>query len=53
MDRGREADRAKVSLVLIDIPQLRMLLLEHDARIDPETRLVPLTKLYWPIDQGG
>ncbi len=49
-----EAERANVPLVLVDMPQLRKLLLEHYEQVDPETRrLVPLTKLYWPIEQGG
>lgn len=49
-----EADRANVPLHLVDMPALRMLLLEHYEQLDAETRrLVPLTKLYWPIDQGG
>lgn len=49
-----EADRANVPLFLVDMPQLRTLLLDHYEQLDTETRrLVPLTKLYWPIDQGG
>lgn len=49
-----EADRANVPLHLIDMPQLRTLLIEHYEQLDAETRrLVPLTKLYWPVDQGG
>ena len=49
-----EADRANVPLFLVDMPQLRTLLLDNYEQLDTETRrLVPLTKLYWPIDQGG
>ena len=49
-----EADRANVPLHLVDMPELRKLLLEHYEQVDAETRrLVPLTKLYWPVDQGG
>lgn len=46
-----EAERANVPLTLIDMPTLRVLLLEHYEQIDHETRrLVPLTKVYWPIE---
>jgi restriction system protein len=49
-----EAERANVPLQLIDMPMLRVLLVEHYEQVDQETRrLVPLTKLYWPIEQGG
>ncbi len=49
-----EAERANVPLQLVDMPMLRVLLVEHYEQVDPETRrLVPLTKLYWPIEQGG
>lgn len=48
-----EAERANVPLTLIDMPTLRTLLLDHYERLDQETtRLVPLTKVYWPIDPG-
>lgn len=49
-----EAERANVPLTLVDLPQLRRLLIEHYEQLDQETRrLVPLTKLYWPIDDAG
>ena len=46
-----EADRAVVPLTLVTLPRLRELLLQHYEALDPETRaLVPLQRLYWPVD---
>jgi restriction system protein len=46
-----EADRAVVPLTLITLPKLRELLLQHYERLDPATRaLVPLQRLYWPVE---
>jgi restriction system protein len=46
-----EADRANVPLTLITLPKLRELLLQHYERMDPTSRaLVPLQRLYWPVD---
>lgn len=51
-DASYEADRASVPLTLIDLPRLRELLLSHYESLDQETRqLVPLTRLYWPIER--
>lgn len=51
-DASYEADRAAVPLTLIDLPRLRELLLSHYEALDQETRqLVPLTRLYWPIER--
>ena len=45
-----EAARAQVHLTLIDISDLRNLLVERYEALDPETRaLVPLKKVYWPV----
>lgn len=52
-DARYEAERATVPLTLLGMPELRMLLVEHYDALDVETkRLVPLTKLYWPIALG-
>jgi restriction system protein len=46
-----EADRATVPLTLVTLPKLRELVLQHYERLDPATRaLVPLQRLYWPVD---
>ena len=46
-----EAERANVPLTLVTLPKLRELLLQHYERLDSETRaLVPLQRLYWPLD---
>ena len=49
-DARYEADRSRVPLTLLDITDLRELLLTHYENLDPETRtLVPLKKVYWPV----
>ena len=46
-----EADRAVVPLTLVTLPKLRELLLQHYERLDPAARaLVPLQRLYWPVE---
>jgi len=46
-----EADRANVPLTLVTLPKLRELLLQHYERLDPAARaLVPLQRLYWPVE---
>jgi restriction system protein len=46
-----EADRAVVPLTLITLPRLRELLLQHYEQLDPAARaLVPLQRLYWPVE---
>lgn len=48
-----EAERSNVPLTLLGLPELRDLLVEHYEALDVETkRLVPLTKLYWPVSGG-
>ena len=45
-----EAERASVPTTLIDLQDLRKLLVENYEKLDAETRaLVPLKKLYWPL----
>ena len=45
-----EADRSRVPLTLLAMPDLRELLVNHYEDLDPETRaLVPLKKVYWPV----
>ena len=47
-----EAERAATPLTLIDLPELRKLIVDHYDRLDEETRqLVPLTRVYWPIEE--
>jgi restriction system protein len=50
-NEGRyEAERSHIPITIVDLPALRELLLDHDERLDePVRRLVPLTKIYWPI----
>jgi restriction system protein len=49
-DARYEADRAVVPVRLLDLADLRALLLEHYERLAPETAaLVPLRRIYWPI----
>ena len=44
-----EAERSQIPLMLINLPQLREMLLDHYENLDSETRaLVRLTKVYWP-----
>ena len=45
-----EAERASVPLTLLDLRDLRKLLVENYEKLDAETRaLVPLKRLYWPL----
>ena len=44
-----EADRSQIPLTLIEMPDLRELLVDNYEMLDPATRaLVPLRKVYWP-----
>lgn len=46
-----EAERSSVPLRLVTMQELRRLLLDHYGNLDGETRaLVPLRRLYWPVD---
>lgn len=50
-DAKSEAQRASVPLTLVDLGQLRELLIDYYDKVDPETQqLVPLKRLYWPIE---
>lgn len=50
-DAKSEAQRASVPLTLVDLGQLRELLVDYYEKLDPETQqLVPLKRLYWPIE---
>ena len=52
-DARYEAERSNVPLTLLALPDLRALLVEHYEALDAETkRLVPLTKLYWPVSNA-
>lgn len=49
-DARYEAERASVPTTLIDLTDLRRLLVENYEKLDGETRaLVPLKRFYWPI----
>jgi restriction system protein len=49
-DAKYEADRSSVPLRLIDLGELRRLLMEHYEGLDSQTSaLVPLERLYWPV----
>ncbi len=49
-DARYEADRSNIPLTLVDLPLLRDLVLDNYERLDEATRrLVPLTRIYWPI----
>ena len=44
-----EAERSSIPLTLVNLPQLREMLVDHYENLDAESRgLVPLTKVYWP-----
>lgn len=50
-DAKSEAQRASVPLTLVDLGQLRELLVDFYDKVDQETKqLVPLKRLYWPIE---
>ena len=50
-DARAEAARASVPLTLVDLRQLRELVVDFYEKLDPETKqLVPLRRLYWPIE---
>lgn len=50
-DAKYEAERSVVPLTLVDLTDLRRLLVEHYERLDEATRqLLPLTKVFWPVD---
>jgi len=49
-DARYEAERASMPTTLVDLKDLRKLLVEYYDRLDPPTRaLVPLKRLYWPL----
>jgi predicted Mrr-cat superfamily restriction endonuclease len=49
-DARYEAERASVPTTLIDLSDLRRLLVENYEKLDGETRaLVPLKRFYWPM----
>lgn len=52
-DAKSEAQRASVPLTLVDLRQLRELLVEYYEKLDPVAQqLVPLKRLYWPIESS-
>jgi restriction system protein len=49
-DGRYEAERSTIPVTLVDLPALRDLVLDHYERLDEAVRrLVPLTKIYWPL----
>ena len=50
-DARYEADRAAIPLVLMDLDDLAESLLEHYEALDTTVKtLIPLAKIYWPVD---
>jgi len=50
-DARCEAERSSIPLMLVTLPELRDLLIEHYENLDSDARaLVPLSRLYWPVD---
>lgn len=50
-DAKYEGDRSNIPLSLIDLVELRQLLLDHYDALDAEGRaLIPLKRVYWPVD---
>jgi len=50
-DARYEAERSSIPLMLVTLPELRDLLIEHYENLDSDARaLVPLSRLYWPVD---
>jgi restriction system protein len=50
-DAFYEAERANISITLMDFESLVEAILEHYPRFDQETKqLLPLKTIYWPID---
>jgi restriction system protein len=46
-----EAERSSIPLTLVDLPRLRSLVLERYDSFSPEgLALIPLKRIYWPID---
>jgi DNA invertase Pin-like site-specific DNA recombinase len=52
LERARyEAERSAIPITLVDLPQLRELLIEHYDSLDLESKaLVPLQGFYWPME---
>ena len=49
-----EAERARMPLTLLTLPDLRELLVSFYESLDPATRaLVPLRNVYWPVTELG
>lgn len=50
-DAGYEADRANVPITLLNLDELASLVVTHYENFDMDGRvLIPLTRLYWPVD---
>lgn len=50
-DAKYEAERSNIPLTLIDLDMIVLLIVQHYDKFDPDTRaLIPLRKIYWPID---
>lgn len=50
-DAKYEAERSNIPLTLIDLDMVVLLIVQHYDKFDPDTRaLIPLKKIYWPID---
>jgi restriction system protein len=50
-DAYYEAERSSIPVTLVNLPQLRELVLDHYEKFDASiTALLPLERLYWPAD---
>jgi restriction system protein len=50
-DAKYEAERSNIPLTLIDLNMVVLLIVQHYDKFDIDTRaLIPLKKIYWPID---
>ena len=50
-DARYEAERSNIPLTLVDLDMMVQLIMQHYDNFDTETRaLIPLKKIYWPVD---
>jgi restriction system protein len=50
-DAKYEAERSNIPITLVDLEMLLQLIVQHYDNFDTETRaLIPLKKIYWPIE---
>jgi restriction system protein len=50
-DAGYEADRSNIPITLLNLDDLASLVVTHYENFDMDGKiLIPLTRLYWPVD---